>query len=258
MPFNAKVSILDRCDAGIQSIGTLSGTPITGRWVMASYEGQTGYLFDPYLYYQPKGLKRKGAEPYAVIKVDEGVLDVNPGRFNWYGVFGFGHSRKLKKVRRSYLVRENEGQVRLFPTVSGEEQPTYLIGAKDPIPEHDFLGFGFETPLVTPCQNTQQWPDTLQQLLSVKCEVAGDTMKVASTQYLRWEDKTQDFFYLNGTSTTVFALGDIDGDGSPDVITRQEGEVPYLQLHLSSPAIGNRLVEAVALQSLGAQPKLSR
>lgn len=251
VPFNATVTILDACDAGIQSIGTHQDAPVTGRWVRAAYDGQTGYLFDPYLYYQSTGLKRKGAAPYTLIKVDEGVLDVLPGRFNWYGVFGFGNSRQLKKVRRSYLVLEDLHSVRLLPTVTGAEQPNYLIGTKTPIREHDFVGFGFSEPLGSPCQSLQPWPDSLQQLLPYKCEMAGDSLMVVSTQYLRWGDRTQDFFYLNGTQTTILAVGDLDDDGSPDVITRQEGEVPYLQLHLSRPAIGNRLVEAVALQSLG-------
>ncbi|MEM9258112.1 MAG: SH3 domain-containing protein, partial [Bacteroidota bacterium] len=254
VPFNATVTILAACDAGIQSIGKHQGRPITGRWVRAAYDGQTGYLFDPYLYYQPTGLKRKGAEPYALIKVDEGVLDVTPGRFNWYGVYGFGNSRELKKVRRSYLVIEDQYAVRLLPTVAGEEQPNYLIGTKKAFAEHAFAGFGFDEPLANPCQSLKPWPDTLQQLLSVKCEATGDSLMAVSTQYLRWKNKTQDFFFLNGTQTTILALGDLDGDGSPDIITRQEGEVAYLQLHLSSPAIGNRLVEAVALQSLGKHP----
>ncbi|MEM9929169.1 MAG: SH3 domain-containing protein [Bacteroidota bacterium] len=277
IPMDSLVQVLDACDYGLDTIGTIpnflevydpttdsftrAALPLSGAWVKATYQQDTGFLFNAYLYqYTPINYRAEHPDlfkPYEAVGIIGDYIFFQPGyelhapiwqhnEYHWYGIFGKDSSYQVKEITLEYFVSHegNHPHLRLAPKKIYDL--IYILGSKKPIPEHTFHGLGFVGGVID-YRNFGRLPGPRKSgWLSVALDTT-EKYTIIKDTYLNYLKQRQS---LNTPAlfnpATPYAVGDVDGDGVPDAITFHEGDIGHYILHLSREASKNKLVRPVA------------
>lgn len=282
IPMDSLVKVLDHCDYGRDTVGSLPNfldaydplrdsfyrAPLylSGAWVKVAYHQDTGFLFNAYLFnYEPIDAFTEYAEhlqPYVAAGMNGDYVFFQPGYelfapinnhndYHWHGIFGKEGAYYLEQMSLEYVVSHHSEHTFLNLVPGKTKELVYIIGSKRRIPNHPFSGAGFEDQL-----NVYGPVDSVVKKLA-------DYSLSATFDTLRGHTVIQDvILHHNGRQQslslpTLFqspnpvAVGDIDGDGTPDVITFHDGEVGHLILQLSREAPKGQLVRPVAEELMG-------
>jgi len=265
IPFNETVSVLSTCDMGYDTIGSLRNlhrerqgtddvlvfhdTPITGAWIMAAYGQDTGYLFNAYLHRlseEPQNLIDRSRD-FIAFRAGYELEDVLPVNFRYYGVYGTEGKFELREVALSYVTVHTPDYSYLTYVVEDFAHLHLVIGAKRPLREHRFAGYGFFETLEVSCSTINELQPVLKGRIGVNCEQRYGQEFVTDTYVNHREGSYSLAVEPLGSVVHLSAIGDIDGDGQPDFLTYQEAELGFEVLHLSSQAQAGRSSQAATV-----------
>lgn len=269
IPFGQEVNILSELSFGKLMKGGKTTTneednlkdDFIGDWVKISYNGQTGYVCNAYLYYSPRDKdllqdesKRDLNQDIVLLQTgDNCISNIYPqkGRY-WYGISFDNNS--LKPVIVEYQASYRDVLDYYFlETYAKNENVDFIIGSKNPMTTTQVTN-----DITNRFSISEEMPEANKAILdkhhlSVKSKIE-DNQPLLSL--ILEKDGKQQILNPNKENTYDHAVnikwaGDIDGDGQSDFIISYGEEWVQCILYLSSKAEGDQLVKPVAVWYTG-------
>lgn len=227
---------------------------LSGHWVKVRYDGEEGYVFSAYLYYnwnydntfnKQSALLFEGSNCYE-------NLHYRPD-WHWYGVYKKGGSTILKKVRLSFFTEQTELGPFLSIVTDVDEPSLFIFGTpyqyksdrllfseylgnEQPIHLGDSLNTELLERASLKIEREEQYPNS-QEIYVVGRK--GTKQRISGTQ--------SEF----GQMTNLLWYGDLDGDGKMDYIIDFGEKEAHTVLFLSGKAKQGELVKPVGVYYSG-------
>jgi len=231
-------------------------------WVKAEHTGQTGYLYDAYLYRPPvpydaytEGDVPSGLNQKYRLFTNRGSANLNYNHFSykWYGLYASPNSCTLSSITPSYRYYPNDIDESLEMTVNNGRLPVFFIASKKG------LNTGSNSGQVNIWNGTSDDMQAASEKMCTEYNISAIPGNVndwaASHEFtLTQNGKSQ---LLNpggraGSALYVEAATDLDGDGKTDFIISYNAKgydyTLIFALFLSSEARAGELVRPVAMQ----------
>ncbi len=257
IPYGEKVEIIDVNHHGHDTLASNykvyfgddeSYEPLlSGYWVKARHEGEEGYVFSGFLYYnnstdtpynKKTALLFEGSNCYD-------NLHYRPD-WHWYGLFEKEGVQHLEKVKLDFLVEESDFGGLLTITTDKERASLFIIGSPRPLKERrlffsEYLGTG-----TTIYRGGEMTDEVLKDAALEVREQEGEDYPLivamgsqGEQQVLNPEDP-----YLNDRIKVQW-FGDLDGDGKMDYLIEFGEKSSRNILFLSTKAAEGQLVAPV-------------
>ncbi len=221
---------------------------LSGFWVKTRYEGEEGYVFNAFLYYDYDKSAPTFNKKTALLFEGSSCYDNLHYRpdWHWYGIFEKEGIQYLEKVKLDLLVEESEFEGLLTITTDKEQASLFIIGSPRPLKERrlffsEYLGTG--TTIYRGGEMTEQvLKDAALEIRDQEGEDYPLIVAIGSQgeqQILNPEEP-----YLN-YSTKIQWFGDLDGDGKMDYLIEFGDKTSRNVLFLSTKAGAGQLVAPV-------------